>query len=273
MKRNAELKDVPMALSLATGGKPTKRITRQEAAPAMPKEEAPDFSLLSLLDKYIFKKFNAESKRSRGVFHPSELEGCARSLALDYIKAPMNSQELPARLHRIFENGHSVHDRLQGWLADLATQYRGDFFFKPEVKIWSQKWEIDGHTDGWLHYMGHDYLIEIKSMNMNEFEKLRKPKPEHTAQFNIYLGVMQLQKGFIIYENKNNQDWKEFIHTFDPEMWKEATDHIDYIRGEVKAKRLPPREETSSCRNCKFRAICVDKRLTDEEIFAVSEKQ
>lgn len=236
--------------------------------PKMRGRMPPDLPLLSLLDKYLYKDRNSKQTRSRGVFHPSELDGCKRYLALDYIKVPMNPQAHDARIHRIFENGSGVHERIQKYLRQLCDDAGMDAWFRDELPISHPDLELDGSTDGVLYFKGYYYAIEIKSINNDGFSKLRKPDPKHVKQINRYMGALGIWKGIIIYENKNNQDWKEFVVTFNHALWGETVQIIDHVKSHVLNGTLPPQELSASCKSCKFKKLCIDQALSDEDFFA-----
>lgn len=239
----------------------------KHAPPPMQGRRPPDFSLLGALDKHLFKTRNEPNSRSRGVFHPSEIDGCKRYLALDYIKAPMTRANLDARIYRIFENGEGVHYRIQKYLRELAGTYGIRAFFKKEAPTYNPEWEIDGSTDGVWSLDGYCYIIEIKSINQAGFDKLRKPEAKHVRQVNRYMGALGVQAAIFIYESKNTQEWKEFRVDFDPESWQETCRIVDYVRTSVRTNVLPPKEESSACKGCKFFQHCIKENLSDETFF------
>lgn len=117
-----------------------------------------------------------------------------------------------------------------------------------EVNLVSKKHRIFGHTDGWVKNLGEDALIEIKSIGTGtiRFEQpsllaeadgnldvawrnIRQPFYTHRLQGQIYLHLTHLmvEEGLLesapdeivfIYELKSNQDYKEFVVKYDPEL-------------------------------------------------------
>ena len=99
-------------------------------------------------------------------------------------------QNLTMKQHMIFGLGHDIHNRWQGWFADMGRMYgtwqcveckykweavSADVDKCPacssvkgiqyrEVPVYSKDHRISGHADGWLKNFGEDLLLEIKSI-------------------------------------------------------------------------------------------------------------
>lgn len=140
--------------------------------------------------------------RSTTVLHPSEIiakNWCHRYAAY-LLLGGKNLREKPnLRLQSIFDEGHAIHAKWQGYLAEMGVLYgrwecnecgavsrilstegscvlghnRG--FKYAEVPLVYDKLRIAGHTDGWVKGIGDDFLIEIKSMGAGT---IRKEAPE-----------------------------------------------------------------------------------------------
>ena len=93
--------------------------------------------LTDLMDEYIYHTFNkskedmeeAYGDKLEPCFHPSKLAKafCERKLVLEYLEAPFEEDMkfTDANGHRIFHNGHGVHERLQKYLAGLGEYTKG----------------------------------------------------------------------------------------------------------------------------------------------------
>ena len=79
---------------------------------------------------------------------------------------------------------------------------------KEEVPISYDDPPISGTADGIINFDGKK-LIELKSISDAGFAYRRtynKPKDDHVRQAQIYMHCLDLPSGFVIYENKNNQE-------------------------------------------------------------------
>jgi len=138
-----------------------------------------------------------------------------------------------------------------------------------EVPLHSSKHMISGHADGWVKGLGEDFLIEIKSIGAgsirfeaprllteanNDIEKawrnIRQPFPAHMLQGQMYLHLCHLmaeagelqaapKEIVFIYELKANQDYKEFVVTYNYDYVKEFFDKALDVAWAVENNRPP----------------------------------
>ena len=82
---------------------------------------------------------------------------------------------------------------------------------------------ISGRYDFLINYKDNDRaIVELKSINDKGFQGLiDSPKPEHMIQLQIYLNIMQLKNGIVVYENKNDQELKAFKVQQSADVWNE----------------------------------------------------
>jgi hypothetical protein len=100
--------------------------------------------------------------------------------------------------------------------------------------------------------MGHKYVVEIKSMNKNQFD----PAKQHAKgrkQLKLYMHFEQIDRGFVLCDGKDNSDIKIFpvlgLNESDDELAKSLAllDQIQvYKRKVLKTKKLPP----CLCKKC-----------------------
>lgn len=106
-----------------------------------------------------------------------------------------------------------------------------------EVPLFYEPLRISGHSDGWLVNLGNPLMLEIKSIGMgtlrwevpgllkengNDMDKtwaaIKAPFEKHINQVQVYMKLAELlgypdvpQEAVLIYENKGNQETKEFV--------------------------------------------------------------
>jgi CRISPR/Cas system-associated exonuclease Cas4 (RecB family) len=77
-----------------------------------------------------------------------------------------------------------------------------------EIPVTHDEPPIEGTADGIIDWYGHK-LIELKSISSEGFhyrQIYKKPKDDHYRQAQIYMRCLGLDSGYVIYENKNNQE-------------------------------------------------------------------
>lgn len=267
------------------------------------------------LDRYLFSCANRPNDRAVNVNAPSQAGKCNR--ANYYMRMQYEGDgNIDPRTQRIFDNGTYTHERLQSYLIEMGL------LLMDEVPVLNEKYNIQGHTDGFLDLGDEVAILEIKSINDNQFNKLKDAKEEHKCQGLIYLycaeerrlwlhenyktvdefnssyedrykyfeqkyqhmkdgrkytreqkirnevalnllsdnilfyTVKPVTKVIFLYENKNNQELKEFCveRNFASEpILKGVLDNYEELNRCCETKTIPPREGTSkSCSVCRF---------------------
>jgi len=252
-------------------------------------------------DKKYFKE-SYGGKIEKG-FHPSGLAGvtCARKIFFEYIGQSVDEraeveEEIPPKLRKIFDNGHSVHDRWQNYLTLMSSkdedlEFVGDWICqgcnhlaspdkeitKPDTpcpKCGSKNWKYNefrlsyeplrlvGKRDGKLIIKGKEYLIEIKSMNTFQFKKLREPTPGHLVQFNLYMLMSGCKEGIFIYEDKNTQDTKMFKVSYNSSNLATELSVLEEANKAIDENRIPAAQvgfpTSPKCKKCPFKQLCLD---------------
>lgn len=186
--------------------------------------------LVKSIDEYL--QHRPKDKRPKHCFHPSSLHKSPKELYHHYREGD-NNQEFDSRILRIFDNGHDVHARIQKYLKDIGLLKH------TEVSVENAEYEIKGHSDGILEIDGVEGVLEIKSMNSNQFYSCYEPKPEHLIQINIYMFCLGISNGCLLYECKNNQELKEFYIKQDSKILDPILAKIKYVQDCLKKARKP----------------------------------
>jgi len=149
------------------------------------------------IDEHLAKRNTPNFKQVSG-FHPSYTNQCARYWFYLFNGVEITPSFNP-QTYRIFDNGHAVHNRLYGYFRDMGV------LLEEEIPV---KWgtpPIEGTADGIIEWNGRK-LIELKSISTEGFHYRKlynKPKDEHYRQAQIYMKCLDLDSGYVIYENKN----------------------------------------------------------------------
>lgn len=207
--------------------------------------------------EFAAQELGATGRDRRGGFSASALGSCARSQQFTFLGMPTNS--LRPRQHQVAHNGNFVHLRWQmagitaGWLA------------RPEVPMPENEWGLSGTLDGVLQ--GGEGL-EIKSANERAYSSALSfgVKDEHMFQVHSYMLGMLIDVFSVIYENKNTQDWVEYVVERDEGWIKKVKDACDQRWEGVAKRELEPRLDKCEYREgwqydwCKYRDVCMATR-------------
>ena len=155
------------------------------------------------LNLYL-NRLNEDNDRAVDVNAPSQVGQCMRH---NYY---MRKQTFPqsgndARLQRIFDNGTHVHLRLQEYLLDM------NLLICDEVPLINDEYNIQGHSDGFLDLGGEVAILEIKSINDNQFNQLKDAKEEHKKQGLVYLFCAESRRQYLHDTYRNRKEFRESL--------------------------------------------------------------
>lgn len=251
------------------------------------------------LDMFIHKEFNrsegdlllGKEVRTRGKFHPSMLVSmCPRMLYYEanWKRFEEKSARSPhsATLLRVFHNGDFMHERYQMvYFYHMGILYGLWYCVVCEHRWWAQspmicpncntsrgikykeipfskpEFNIVGRSDGIIR-IPHPVLLELKSINFQGFSKLGKegPSQKYIRQVQWYLWANELQEGFIVYEDKNFQNIKDFHIEYDGAYIDRGLsvvhEALEAIKKDVEPARVCATPEHGRACNCNFVVPC-----------------
>jgi CRISPR/Cas system-associated exonuclease Cas4 (RecB family) len=119
---------------------------------------------------------------------------------------------------------------------------------------------VSGRADAIISTGKEMYVLDIKSMNSMIFRNLTEPKEENVAQLQLYLHYFKIPKGILLYVNKDNQELKEFIITYDKKLALNLLASLSDLREKIDSEIIPPRlsdyPDNWQCRYCQFKEVC-----------------
>ena len=97
-------------------------------------------------------------------------------------------------------------------------------FHYHEVGFYDEETMLGGHVDAILDFRGHEdeipedasevdsqMVVDFKSIRSEAFRRLSAPRDTHVTQMQVYLYLSGLKFGKFLYENKNDQSFREFL--------------------------------------------------------------
>lgn len=207
--------------------------------------------LREIIDKYYLDKQKDKEQTS---FYISEAGKCSRQIFFKFKNAPR--KEMEANILRLFDHGDHMHKLIMKPL--LST--RDIHVVASEVDIPPQQ-IVRGRSDAVLSDGKTLYVLDIKSMNSMVFRTLEEPKEENINQVQLYLHFFNIQKGILLYVNKDNLSLKEFEVNYEPTRAKYLLDSLTKLKTQIDKgivpSRIPSYPEDWQCRYCQFKEICV----------------
>lgn len=184
---------------------------------------------------------------------------CKRYLWYSFRWAYKNA--VNARVHRIFRLGDAIEDLI---VADLHRI--GLTVMNSQLKVTGYKRHGGGSIDGMIG----DKLFEAKSMNVSNFNKLKKGVqkafPLYYSQMQYYMGRLGLDQALFVSMNKNTQE----LYTEDVDFDEEEFDRLCQVEQAVidapsdeSFERIGFNRSWHECRYCSAADVCFDESLAE----------
>ena len=209
--------------------------------------------LCEAVDIHIGKR-NEPIYKKVDYFRPSSTNQCARYWYYMF-EGVTYTPTFSAQTYRIFDNGHAVHDRLYSYFREMGI------LVEEELPVSNDDPPIQGTADGIIDLDGHK-LIELKSISTEGFQYRQlshKPSDDHVRQANLYMHCLGLDSGFVIYENKNNQQilpiYIERDDVFLDKLFKKYRKIHKAVQDQEKPKR-PYKNTSKHCARCDLAPMC-----------------
>lgn len=197
-------------------------------------------------------------------FIVGEKEFCLRAQVLSLIYKQLQSEQVPVGLKRIFEEGNAIHEKWQRLLIRAGyanantldvTQFNKEYKinFTPDIICVIPEF-YDGKMVG-----------EIKSVNTWQYQKMLRHPSAH-KQLQWYMHLTGIHKGFVLNEDKNNQDFKIEVYDYDVhevttyiERAEAIKYHYERVYSEGKMAKRPSDAKSPAskrCSKCVMRDAC-----------------
>ena len=203
------------------------------------------------------------SDRAKISFAPSGIGygsgTCARRWFYDFNGGDIRQETSDTMGKANMAYGTDAHTRLQRIFSESGI------LVAEEEEVLHEDPPIRGYADLVIHWQGKDVVGEIKTTTQESFvSKASKKQPAgyHLLQVLIYMKVFGFDTGFLLYENKNNQQIMILPVYMTEENEKFVNDVFDWMR-KVYANwedgNLPKRPYTQksiACKSCPFSNHC-----------------
>lgn len=199
----------------------------------------------------------------------SEKDFCLRAQILSLIYKQSQGHEIPVGLKRIFEEGNAIHEK---WQRLFIRAGYGEAVDMDRTRI-CDEYMLSYTPDIICHipnFFEGKMVGEIKSVNSFQFQKMTKhPSAWKQLQWYMHLCIKEEKekgtwngidytKGFVLNEDKNNQDFKVEVYPYQKELLVDYIDRAEAITywhnkvfEEKKIIKRPNEAKSSTCAKCK----------------------
>src|SRR3989338_65881 len=211
-----------------------------------------------MVDNYLHRELRPKTE---GVYYPSEIGSCIRKIWYSYkFPKPMDPQ-----LRKIFEMGNMVHEFVVKVLQSEKNSHielvSSELPFKHEM----EGFVISCRIDNVILVKANGKKIHIEVRSAKDIEWINEPKPENVVQLQLYMHVMGIHDGALLYVNKSNLESKVFPVKYTEDAAKNALGRFTLLNFHLKGNTLPDPEERAAlktawmCRYCDYNKKCYEE--------------
>lgn len=208
--------------------------------------------------RWVARELIAKQRNRTQTWSSSSLGSCQRKHIYQYLGAPLE-RGVTSELSAIFQHGTWTHLKWQ------ASGYMAGWLAQTEVFCSMPEFGFTGTIDGILTD-GSGW--ELKSINNRGFTFVLRdgPKHEHLKQIHGYMLATGIRVWSLMYENKDTQDYKEFVVHFDDAIAMEVELELQALNTAVVTQTLPPMlpgciaKTSAQYRSCPFQKQCEESR-------------
>jgi hypothetical protein len=202
------------------------------------------------IDQYLLSLDAKDEDRRYDINSPSSAGACPREVVYSRLAYERDAMSIDARTRRVFDNGTGTHERLQKYMLD------SDILAMDEVPLFDDEYSVQGHTDGLLNLSKYERgILEIKTINTDNFKKLVDAKEEHKLQGSIYMYCLENRRKHLKKKFKSRQALLKYLA---------SKSYINFIRDHY--PQLKDGSHFSAEEKFKFKLDChrkADKILFD----------
>ncbi len=167
------------------------------------------------------------------------------------------------------DNGKQAHDRIQKVLE------HSNILKEIEREILCEDPPIRGFADMIIDWNNVEVIGELKTVKDEIFmarQASMSPTTSHLIQLLLYMWVEKVKEGFIMYENKNNNEiliMPIVMNERNEELITRVINWLREVRANWQQELLPQRPFTKSsyvCKNCPVRKECWSGEMGDIQI-------
>lgn len=197
---------------------------------------------------------NAEGHEVKRNWSPTDTDKCPRQLWYAWRNFPIEytDEELA-----IFAIGHFTHDYLQKILESIGAQLCAEF----RVETNWNGFPVAGYVDSVVFNQNEGLcVVDFKTIKDNGLGFVKNAaKMEHNKQVQLYMDVLKLKKGYVLYWGKGTGKMVQQIVDYDPKIIKEILQLFKLVQKHLDEDTLPKsvfNEKDWKCAYCKYKYYC-----------------
>lgn len=212
----------------------------------------------NLIEEHLTKE---DSASDREYFYVGDLDKCKKALYYSFMGEKGKSYDGNTMLR--FKIGDALHQLIVGTLLGMEE---GVNVVASEVNARSKDEMIHGRADIVLNFSDNTeelVVVDVKTISGYGFKYLKgEPKDSHKTQVKAYMKYLDIDKGLVLYVNKNNAKLKSFeVERDDKVVTKKEEDLKTLLEKNIKKEKMPDisyDKDNWKCKYCKYKKQCLN---------------
>ena len=227
---------------------------------------------VELFNKALIKD-TIKNKRDKNNLSPTDAFRCKRQILYQLLGIENEDYIISnPQLMNIFQNGNYSHKKFQEimkeYYKNVEVEKRLELPIKFEKNGKQFEFLLTGYIDLILEKKNKQKaIIELKTHKdwlINGRNYLPREKIEHKGQVMLYMYATGIKEAYIVYENKNTNELKEFKIEYNQRVVDSILDDFKEVWFYFKEQKIPEREDKYNetkypCSYCPFKKICYKK--------------
>ena len=207
-------------------------------------------NLKTIINDYYISQ---QRDRKKVRFYISEAGKCPRQVFYSFKDTPKKA--LDPNFLRLFDQGDHMHQMIMKSLLSA----KGVKVIAAEINIPPQNL-ISGRADAIIEKDRELFVLDIKSINSRAFGYLKEAKEDNVKQLQLYLHYFQIQKGILLYVDKDKLRLKEYEVIYDRVEAERLISELTTLQKQIDSNVLPPRLKDYpkfwGCKYCRYKKTC-----------------
>jgi len=227
-----ELKGIKIGSSLADKLVIEQTLNKLFYLPAKPKEE------LEMIKAQYKQKQGDRYGLHASAMLASTNEFCYREQVLSLFFKQSQGENISIGLKRIFEEGNFIGEKWQRLFirGGLGTPLDMDH------SLFKDEYDLSYTPDAIITIGKKKFIVEIKSQNTFTYKK-SETHPSGMKQLKFYMYLTGIHNGFVLVEDKNDQNYKVLLADYDAaemEEYIERLENIQIYKRKFRKLKKPP---------------------------------
>lgn len=169
-------------------------------------------------------------------------------------------QEVDWELKKRLLMGKATHNIIETGLEEVG--YTTEYVLKQSFK--ERGFMISSKPDAVLIKNGKIVkVVELKSAEF--FKYITKPYAVNLPQLQLYIYMLGLKDGTLLYINPTNGQMKEYTVQLNMTIVLDCLEKLELISHCIKTNQLPFKTKTARCKHCLYRTECKENKLIIKE--------